>query len=142
MEHMLFGPTGMATVGQAVVIHGVPRLIFAKVTNILSDGDGHRMAWDWKGASSLKPCFKHYNVFKLGSDLVARRPGYVEIDCCEAARLRSWSADKVYEVADTLLAAEARARAGTMTKAMRHELEQSVGMTANPHGLLMSSSLR
>ena len=50
MEHMLFGPAGMATVGQAVVIHGVPRLIFAKVTNILSDGDGHR----WLGIGRVR----------------------------------------------------------------------------------------
>jgi hypothetical protein len=39
-------------------------LLFARLTNLLSDGDGLRMAFDWKGASSLKPCFKHYNVFK------------------------------------------------------------------------------
>jgi hypothetical protein len=60
----LLGPTGIATAGVPIMISGRPILLFAKLTNLLSDGDGLRMAFDWKGASSMKPCFKHYNVFK------------------------------------------------------------------------------
>ena len=142
LEHLLVGPSGMTTVGQPVMISGEPRLLFARVTNLLSDGDGHRIAWDWKGAASLKPCFKHYNVFKLGSGLAARREGYVEGDCVDAAQFRSWPADKFYSVADTVVAAEARVISGDMAKSMRHELEQSVGINNNRSGLLMSSSLR
>ena len=63
LEHMLVGPAGLLTVGLPLLIAGSHRLLFARLSNVLSDGDGLRMGLDWKGASSLKPCFKHVNVF-------------------------------------------------------------------------------
>ena len=64
LERLLVGPCGFATVGVPLLIDGEHRLVFARLTNLLSDGDGHRQALGWKGASGLKPCFKHFNVFK------------------------------------------------------------------------------
>lgn len=69
LERMLVGPTGFFTAGVAVKLAGVPHLLFAQLTNLLSDGDGHRMAFDWKGAGSLHPCFKHKNVWKKASGI-------------------------------------------------------------------------
>jgi hypothetical protein len=65
----LLGTSGLATAGVPLVLDGEVVLVFAKLTNILSDGDGLRVAFDWKGHASLKPCFKHINVFKKDSDL-------------------------------------------------------------------------
>ena len=31
---------------------------------MLTDGDGFRTAFDWRGWASLLPCFKHWNVLK------------------------------------------------------------------------------
>ena len=62
LERFLVGPAGLLTVGLPLQIVGSHRLLFARLANLLSDGDGHRMGLDWKGASSLKPCFKHVNV--------------------------------------------------------------------------------
>ena len=64
LDRLLLGPAGFATAGCPVPIAGTGRLLFARVTNLPSDGDGLRQALDWKGASGLKPCFKHYNVLK------------------------------------------------------------------------------
>ena len=65
LQRQLLGPGGLATARVPVVLlHGSIVLIFAKLANLLSDGDGHRIAFDWKGHASLKPCFKHFNVFK------------------------------------------------------------------------------
>ena len=55
LEHLFLGDLGLATVG-------LP--FFAAITNILADGDGFRHAYDWRGASSLKPCLVHHNVVK------------------------------------------------------------------------------
>jgi hypothetical protein len=60
----LLGTCGLATGGVPLVLDGEVLLVFAKLTNILSDGDGLRVALDWRGHASLKPCFKHMNVFK------------------------------------------------------------------------------
>ena len=64
VERQLLAADGLATTGCPVTIAGQHVPIFARLTNLLSDGDGLRQALDWRGASSLKPCFKHYNVFK------------------------------------------------------------------------------
>lgn len=64
LERQLLGPNGLAASGCPMTIGGRDILLFGKVSNLLSDGDGLRQALDWKGASSLKPCFKHFNVYK------------------------------------------------------------------------------
>ena len=43
--------------GRVVAIH-------ARLHQTLSDGEGLRMALDWMGHASTKPCFRHYNVFR------------------------------------------------------------------------------
>jgi hypothetical protein len=116
VERILYGQSGMSTVGVPLLIGGQERLLFAKLTNLLSDGDGHRQGWDWRGAGSLKPCWKHFNVFKKDSGLAHRMPGYVEIDCSDPALLRSWTASEVYFAADSVAAAAGQVAAGTMTK--------------------------
>ena len=141
-ERFAVGTTGFSNVGVPVRIRGEQRLLFARITNLLSDGDGLRMCWDWKGASSLKPCFKHYNVFKKGSDLARRKPGYVEIGCSQVSQLREWTAADLYATADLLAAADAQVNAGSMTKKRYKELEMSTGLNLNRTGLLMSPILR
>ena len=116
LERMLFGQSGLSTVGLPIKVGGPDRLLFAKLTNLLTDGDGHRMGWDWKGASSLKPCWKHFNVFKKDSGLAYRKPGYDEIDCTDPALLRSWSASQVYFAADAVAEAAGKYAAGVMSK--------------------------
>jgi len=142
LERLLVGPLGLSTVGVPVRVGGEERLLFATLTNLLSDGDGFRMCWDWKGASSTKPCWKHFNVFRKGSHLAHRKPGYCEIDCTNPAAFRSWSAAQVYKVADSLVAAATQVSARAMTKGNWHDLEVSLGMNTNKKGLLMSMSLR
>jgi hypothetical protein len=131
VERILYGQSGMSTVGMPVLIGGQQRVLFAKLTNLLSDGDGLRMGWDWKGASSLKPCWKHFNVFKKDSGLAHRMPGYVEIDCSDPAFLRSWSASEVYFAADSVAAAAGKVAAGTMAKGDFEELEENNTNTTN-----------
>ena len=59
LHTLLLGPLGMATGGVPLEIGGSPVMLFAKVTNMRSDGDGLREAFDLKGGSGLKPCLKH-----------------------------------------------------------------------------------
>ena len=43
---------------------GTPVILHAHLWSVLADGEGHMKAWDWVGASGLKPCVKHFNVYK------------------------------------------------------------------------------
>ena len=46
------------------MIGGTPVLLFARLSILLSDGDGLRMAFGWKGAGGLRACLRHCNVLK------------------------------------------------------------------------------
>ena len=47
-----------------VTLDGQPKLLFAKLGNVLADGEGHMVAFDWKGAAAVKQCLRHFNVYK------------------------------------------------------------------------------
>ena len=68
LKNHLFGPFGIASAGCPLDLgHGRELVLFAKLHCILSDGDGLRLGFDWRGSSSLKPCLKHFNVSKKDS---------------------------------------------------------------------------
>ena len=64
LNRLLLGSEGLATSGIALRVHDADVLLFGHVHSILADGDGHRLAWDWRGQGCFTPCLKHYNVLK------------------------------------------------------------------------------
>ena len=64
LELQLLSPCGLATAGVPVTIAGKTTIIWARLANVLADGEGLMKVWDWKGASSLHGCIKHHNVWK------------------------------------------------------------------------------
>ena len=64
LEHFLVHPCGLAAGGVHVELDDGPRMIHARLSNVLADGEGHMIVWDWKGAGALKACVKHANVLK------------------------------------------------------------------------------
>ena len=72
LRELMLGPLGFSTAGVPVQIDGAMRLVFAKVTNALSDGEGFRMAYDWKGHASLRPCLRHWNILRKDSPFVPK----------------------------------------------------------------------
>ena len=142
LERMLVGPSGFSTVGVPLRVGGEDRLLFAKLTNFIADGDGHRMCWDWRGAGSLKPCFKHWNVCKKNSGLTDRTPNRVEIKCSELNKFRTWSPADLFQTADALVEVGKQVVDGTRSRATLTEMEKSLGLNCNSLGLLMSPTLR
>ncbi len=64
VEDLFLGPLGLRTVGLPLTLPTGPIVLFASLTNVLADGDGLRLAYDWRGSSSLKPCLVHHNCLK------------------------------------------------------------------------------
>lgn len=68
LRRLLLGPSGAKTAGMVVELSDAePSLIFANLSNILTDGDGFRLAYDWKGHASTRPCLQHYNILRKES---------------------------------------------------------------------------
>ena len=82
----LLSATGISTAGLPLMLNGQPFMLFAKLSHMLADGDGLRLAFEWKGAAGLKCCPRHWNVLKLDSDLAGRNHTFVEIDCSDPSK--------------------------------------------------------
>ena len=78
----LSGPLGVQTVGVVFNLDGTTHTIYARLTNILADGEGLKYGLDVFGYGGLVPCIRCMNVLKKGSNLAHRRPGFfVEVGC-------------------------------------------------------------
>jgi len=140
---LLFGPSGFMSVGAALNVKGTSRLLFARVTNIISDGDGFRMAFNWRGASSMKPCLKCWNTFAKGNaDMTSLKPGFVTIACSDHSKFKPTSTAGVAQVVDLVNEAAAQVQAGTLPKPRLDELMLVHGFSPNPKGLLADKLLR
>jgi hypothetical protein len=142
LRRALLGPTGLTNAGWVIDFASGPVAIFGGLAAMLTDGDGWRLVFDWRGHGSLKPCFRHWNVLRKNSDLAWRRPGYCEISCPDVNQFRTWRAQDIHKAVDLLAAASARVDAGTLPRARFAELEQAHGLNFNTHGLLAAADLR
>ena len=145
-------------------------MLYGKLASLLSDGDGLRMGLDWKGATSLKPCIKHFNVWR--KDCVrtvtnaAKRASFILLpfvacqtqphrtagwlssslasstSCSDRTLFREWHSEKVFRASDVLVQAHRRVEAGTLTNTDYEDMEKSMGLNWNPAGILASTTLR
>jgi hypothetical protein len=109
LHRMFLGDHGAQTVGIAFSDHNNRDcIVYAKLSHLVSDGDGHRKATGWRGANSLRPSIIHGNILKKDSDLSTRAPGFVEISCTDKALLRRTTAAEFQDSADFVAEASKR----------------------------------
>ena len=142
LRRLLLGASGLATAGIAVEINGSPTLIFAKLRILISDGDGLRLAFSWRGASSIKPCLKHCNVLKRDSDLVHRGEGFVEITEHNYELFKQRSTRKFYESIDKVAAAHRKRIAGRISQGLHDRIVKIQGFNYCHGGLPFDLTLR
>ena len=138
----LLGENGMSESGVAITINRQPLLFFAKLTNLLSDGDGHKQCLSWKGAAGIRPCFFHWNVFGKNSSMAGRREGFVDICCSDPSRFQCNTGADVAELMDLINQAAARVAEDAFSEPRLKKLEQLNGLNHCFHGLLADRRLR
>jgi len=114
----------------------------ANLSHLMSDGDGLREAYNWKGASSLKPCLRHWNVFSRSADMSHRREGFTDITCCNPAAFKVWDRAELHAVVDLVAATGARVASGEMTRARADNLQKIHGISDSDGGILNDRFLR
>ena len=134
-------PSGMQLAGIPMVVKGEPTMIFAKLHCLLSDGDGLRMALQWGGASSNKPCFRHWNVVKPGSPL-SQVEGYVSTHCGDLSRFQVLSEEDLATMVDVAVEASQQGKRGVMKPSHVQEAHTDLGFKATEGGLLADPQLR
>ena len=138
----LLGEEGITTAGVPLIIHGEPMMLFARLKHVLSDGDGLRMAFDWKGASGLKPCFLCWNVFSKLSDLAFRRPEYVDITCTDCSLFLKNTDEDIAVAQEIVAEAQERWEEGLMTLTRLENITKTQGLNANREGVIAAEDLR
>ena len=107
LRRLVFGTYGCSTAGLVLNLgsHGT-RLIHARVTHLLADGEGLQVFFEWSGAASMKPCLRHYNILMKNSGVEDAR--FVEIGCSEAHRMRCYATADYVKLAEGLAEAKDR----------------------------------
>ena len=133
---------GLENAGVPLVLHGETALIWAKMGKLLSDGDGLRLAMEWLGAGSLKPCWRHNNVYKKDSDRAHRHAGYVEITCIDPCEFSKWDDDEFDLAIEVTVEAHRQHAEGRLEPARLEMIQQAYGFRATEGGLLADDGLR
>ena len=133
----MYSATGIATAGLPLMLNGQQFMLFAKLSHLLADGDGHRLAFEWKGASGLKCCLCHWNVLKLNSDLT-----FLEIDCSDPVGFRLSTVSDIDQRADAILEMRRRVSSRQAPKVQLEKLEKVVGLGCTELGLRADGDLR
>ena len=142
LERMFLGPNGLQTTGVPLILGGDSFLLKASLAHLLSDGDGLRSALSWRGASSLRPCWCHWNVTKKDSGLMEHNPALVETSCTDFLKFQLQTDHMVSENVALVKAAHERLAQGNIVKSMVDSICQSTGLTYNEFGLLWDDRIR
>ena len=84
LRKLLMHESGPARGGIPFTVGGQAYTVYAKVSDIISDGDGHRQGLEWVGAGGMRCCFLHANVFGKRSGMDDHED--VLMTCPEPAR--------------------------------------------------------
>ncbi len=130
---------GLATSGVPLTLAGGIVAIFARLAVMSSDGEGHALSCDWRGASGFKPCLHCDNVLKRDSGIA---PGeFVEVTCTDVTRFRKRSRGGLLAELRLLSDAHRARSAGRIRQAEYDRIEKAMSFNFNPHGFLADSEL-
>jgi hypothetical protein len=140
LRRMLVHESGPAKGGIPFTFHGEACVFHATVSDIVSDGDGHRQGLEWIGAGGLKPCLLHSNVWGKRSRMEDDEE--VLITSHEHEKFTLNDHQSLYENADLIIAARSRFEDGRLSAAAFKELKMVVGLNNTAQGLLADPELR
>lgn len=142
IEIQFLRANALATSGIPLMLHGQAFLLTAKLTHLLSDGEGLRAAISWRGANSLRPCLRHWNCTKKNSTIIEHSADLVDITCSDPGLFKKQTDADMDENIALIDAAYRRYASGGMTKTMFDAICTSRGLTHNKNGILWNPGVR
>ena len=115
LRRMLVGPQSFTVGGLMVPVHlDVEHCsnVQASLCALLTDGEGWMKALQWNGHGSMRPDWRHANIFKKGRGMTDDALGYVDITCSDPRKLRPWTQVQFFRTIDAVLADRRRLAAG------------------------------
>jgi len=142
LKRMFLSANGFETAGVVLMLNNQPFLLKAKLRHLLSDGDGLRVSLNWRGASSLRPCWRHWNVLLKGSAIEEHSDQLVDVTCSDPRLFkRQDDASRSQDLA-LVEAAALRLEANRLTQTLHDKICMSRGLTYNRYGVLWDPCTR
>jgi hypothetical protein len=142
LHRMFLGTHGLSRVGANFSFKSKSYILFAKLSNILSDGAGLQKAIGWRGWSSLRVALVHDNILKKGSDLANRVAGFVEASCSNYDLLHKTTTTEFERRCDFVAEAHARFVNGSLGTTMYTNFLKSESQNFIEGGLAFDRRLR
>ena len=120
LRRLLMHESGPARAGIPFSVGDQVYTVYATVSDIISDGDGHRQGLEWVGAGGNKCCFLHSNVWGKRSGMDDHEN--VLTTCREPARFVLQDHDTLHAYAGIMVAAQAPRAEGRLPQARLEEL--------------------
>lgn len=141
LQHLLTGDTGMSTVGVPLTLPQGTVCLFARLSHIIADGEGFELLFQWRGASSLRPCLRHWNIVPVNSGISHRSEDYQELSCCDSAKFLALTRNDYRQLAQVVVDARADQAAGRITNAQLQRTLKGSGFNCTAEGFLMNQTL-
>ena len=143
-KRMLMGPQSFTVAGVMVCLHESVHHMQASLGVVVTDGEGWMKGLQWNGHGSMRPCWRHANVFRKDAGMVDAALGYVDITCSDPLSLRPWTPAQLARTLDQVL--DARDRLATRergwSQARVNRVIKHAGFCPTPTGLLVDLDLR
>ena len=128
---------GFQDAGVAVDCGDGPALLFARLSNMISDEAALKAAWQAKGASGTCPCFVCKNIATKGSGLEDPTGYLLDITCSSPEAFDMKQNADVWAAFDNLERSKP-----ALTKSAFSRLEQATGLNYSSVGILADAELR
>ena len=136
---LFFDQDGVNLASTGVLLHfgDEPIRLFAVLGGVLQDGGAHKSVWHSRGDGASRFCLLCKNVFTQESRLCDEDGTHLL--CCNVLKF----ADLVPATSRDVraVARHIEAQAGVLGVGQFQELQQALGMTHHPHGLLLDRTL-
>lgn len=140
LKRALLGEAGMTTAGTVIKLtNGRSRILYARLSRVLADGEGLALFYQWRGAGGIRPCLRHWNVVSNG--LEAGSDEFLSVFSCSMSAFRSYNKADLRTIAKTTSEAAAKYDAGDINKTRLQAIRKAAGFNCTSLGVLFDDDL-
>ena len=129
-----YHPASLAKLGFAFSHGGHSYIIRCSVSDMLTDGDGHKIGLEWVGAGGMRPSLVHGSVWRKDSRMTDDHN--VEITCSDHTKLIAHSHDSLNECAQAALQAHLDYHAGAIRMKEKFQEKEKAKETSKAEAII------
>ena len=134
---LFFDPNGVNLATTGMLLPGIDIRLWAQLGGVLQDGGAHKSVWHSRGDAASRFCLLCKNIFTEESRICEEDGS--RMLCCNVLKLAGLAQATGRDV--RAVARHIQAQQSVLNPQQFRELQQALGMTHHPHGLLLDRTL-